>query len=151
MITLYVDRKAIGNENKFIHAIDLAFDKEIYNLEITVRDKEIMRFIDSAEYIGDGYIVTPFGRTEIQNLSTGCKTLLLINHSRELEFPIINIGECGKNVLDIVFGMDNVNIYLDYCSIPNKYNAEKIISVISVRGKKEMKLRDVFNKVWRKR
>lgn len=148
MITLYLEEKAIDGNLRFINSIDLTFDKEIYNFEITDKDQKMIRLIDHAEYIGDGYILTPFGKTEIQRLSTGCKTVLLINHSEELGNPIINIGECGKNVLDIIFGMNNIKVYLNYCSIPNKYDTEKEIKVISSRGSKTMKLVDVFNRAW---
>lgn len=146
MITLY---KEIKSNTNFIDSVDLSFDKEIYSLNIADKDKYYMNVIDEAQYMGDGYINTPFGKTEIQNLSTGCKTLILLNHMRELNNPVINIGECGKNVLDIIFDMDNISVYLDYCSIPNNYDSNKIIKVISHNGVKEMKLRDVFNRLWR--
>ena len=151
MITLYINEKAIEKDIRFISAVDLTFDKEIYDLEITDIDNAFLKEIDNAVYEGNGYIVTPFGRTEIQNLSTGCKTLLLLNHSKNLENPVINVGECGKNVLDIIFQMENIKIYLDFCSIPNHYHPDKIITIVSSRGRKEMNLRDVFLKAWRKK
>lgn len=150
MITMYIDKRAIDKKDKFINTIDLAFDKEIYSLNITTEDEKALQIIDNAEYIGNGYINTPFGRTEIQNLSTGCKTLILLNHAQELGNPIINIGECGKNVLDKVFKMDNIRIYIDYCSIPNEYDYNKMVHVIAYKGSKKMSLHDIFNKLGRK-
>ena len=149
MITLYVDKNKIMNKKHYIESVDLTFDKLIYNLEITEKDKVDIKHIDNAHYEGNGYIVTPFGRTEIQNLSTGCKTLILLNHSEELGNPIVYIGECGKNVLSRVFEMSNINICIDFCQIPKIYNPEQMIRVINKSGERQMNLRDVFNKLWR--
>lgn len=150
MIKIYKNIKAIKKEDTFIRNIDVYFDGKIYELQITEKDRYCMEKIDSARYDGNGYITTPFGKTEIQNLSTGCKTLILINHSHELNDAIVNIGECGKNVLDIIFSMDNIRVYLDYCSIPNNYDFNKTVCVLYNNNAKNMTLVDFFNKAWRK-
>lgn len=151
MIELYTSKKAVQKNNNYIESIDLEFDKQIYTLNITNKDKEYMKNIDEAYYNGNGYIITPFGRTEIQNLSTGCKTLILLNHLKELGNPIVNINECGRNVLDIVFDMNNIRVMLDFCNMPYNYEPEKEIEVVTTKSRNRLTLRTVFEKVWAKR
>lgn len=81
--TLYLDKESIG-EKRLIYSVDIEFDAVIYNLQLNDKDKEYMKKIDKAAYKGNGRIKTPFGVTEIQNLSTGCKALILLNHQHDL-------------------------------------------------------------------
>ena len=150
MITLYTNRRAIPKDKKFIEYVDLYFDAWIYDITITDADKVYMREIDHAEYEGNGYIVTCFGRTEIQNLSTGCKTLILINHYMDNKNVIINIGECGKNVLDKIYAMKTANIYIDFYYVPNVFEGNKEINVVTSSKERNMQLIDVFCKLWRR-
>lgn len=42
-------------------------------------------------------------------MSSGCKTLLnIVKHSDK----VVNVEECGPNVLRIIFTMDNIRIYM---------------------------------------
>lgn len=149
MITLYTSNQATQNSGKnVIKSVSLTFDKLIYNLEVTSDDKEAMLVIDSAKYLENGMIETPFGRTEVQNLSSGCKTLILLNHRKELGNPIINIGECGKNVLDYIFKMDNIDILLEFMLSPYNYDAERVVKVVRKNGSKQSKLREAFGSRW---
>ena len=52
---------------------------------------------------------TKYGLGTIRNLSSGCKTLLNI-----VKYPdkVVNVEECGPNVLRIIFTMDNIKIYM---------------------------------------
>lgn len=52
---------------------------------------------------------TKYGVGTIRNLSSGCKTLLNIMMNPNM---VVNIDECGKNVLDIIFKMENISIYI---------------------------------------
>ena len=50
-----------------------------------------------------------YGLGTIRNLSSGCKTLLnIVKHSDK----VVNVEECGPNVLKIIFTMDNIKIYM---------------------------------------
>ena len=50
-----------------------------------------------------------YGLGTIRNLSSGCKTLLnIVKHPDK----VVNVEECGPNVLRIIFTMDNIKIYM---------------------------------------
>lgn len=55
MITVYDGDKSIKNK-KCIKFVDLTFDSIIYNLKITDKDREYMKYVDNAIYKGNGYI-----------------------------------------------------------------------------------------------
>lgn len=69
--------------------------------------KKVMKFIDGAELIDSstGKIQTSRGIGSIENLSTGCKTVLNYIYAREYdkEIEAINISYCGYNALDVLF------------------------------------------------
>ena len=59
--------------------------------------------------LNTGNIETKYGLGTIRNLSSGCKTLLnIVKHPDK----VVNVEECGPNVLKIVFAMDNVKVYM---------------------------------------
>ncbi len=68
------------SNRRVVENIDWEFKDNVSNKSIDKKDKEFMWEIDRAEYLRDGAIVTPFGGTGIENLSTGCKALIIINH-----------------------------------------------------------------------
>lgn len=50
-----------------------------------------------------------YGLGTIRNLSSGCKTFLnIVKHPDN----VVNVEECGPNVLKIIFTMDNIKIYM---------------------------------------
>lgn len=130
MLTLYTDSKYIKDTDKKVTSVDISFDSLIYNIKLNDKDYEYMKLIDNAEYdVETGMINTPLGRTEIQNLSSGCKTLILLNHSNDIGNPIIYIGECGENALNEIYKMDNVSIYCNYYQRPYIYNPSLKVKV----------------------
>jgi len=65
--------------------------------------------VDEAELTPDKHIETKYGLGTIRNLSSGCKTLLnIVKHPDK----VINVEECGTNVLRIIFTMDNIKIFM---------------------------------------
>lgn len=143
MIEIYRDKTMI-KQNELIEKIDLTFNSIVYNLDIKEFDKTALKSIDEAVYDGNGFVVTPFGRTMVQNISTGCKTLILINHSIELGNKIISINECGKNVLDIIFALENCRVYSSFLLIPRNYSANKIVRIHKNKRSKDIKLCNYF-------
>lgn len=91
---------------------DSFFDVNTINLEFTAKDLELIRLIDCATIEGDR-MVTPFGYANVDELSTGCKTLLNCIHYPEKKFYV---GSCGENVLSIIFNSLNVTVGLDYAA-----------------------------------
>ena len=65
--------------------------------------------IDEAKLTPDKHIETKYGLGTIRNLSSGCKTLInIVKHPDK----VVNVEECGPNVLRIIFTMDNIKIYM---------------------------------------
>ena len=85
-----------------------------------------MNNIDKAKYLGNGKIETIFGVTWLSNLSSGCKALILLNHCKD---KIINISECGENVLEYIFNLQNGNIYMTYPASSYNMNYQKKIKL----------------------
>lgn len=78
----------------------------------------IIKSIDNAKIISldKGLIDTPFGITNVDNLSTGCKTALnvaYLNLHPEIDVDTVSLVECGKNAIDCIFKMDsNIKFYM---------------------------------------
>ncbi|MCD8118017.1 MAG: hypothetical protein LUE29_00755 [Lachnospiraceae bacterium] len=69
----------------------------------------LIRQVDDAKLTADKHIETKYGLGTIRNLSSGCKTLLnIIKHPEK----VVCVEECGPNVLEIIFSMDNIKIYM---------------------------------------
>ena len=65
--------------------------------------------------VNDNIVIeTKYGLGTIRNLSSGCKTLLnIVKHPDK----VVNVEECGPNVLKIIFTMDNIKIYMSRPSL----------------------------------
>ena len=93
-------RDKISNEingTRVINAVDAYFDFNITADILDDVDREYMKKYDGAIILDDstGKIETPYGITDIANLSTGTKILLL---SRHVNNCILNITESGRNI-----------------------------------------------------
>lgn len=65
--------------------------------------------MDEARLTLDKHIETKYGVGTIRNLSSGCKTLLnIVKHPDK----VVNVEECGPNVLKIIFTLDNIKIFM---------------------------------------
>lgn len=65
--------------------------------------------IDEDKADSDKHIETKYGLGTIRNLSSGCKTLInIVKHPDK----VVNVEECGPNVLRIIFTMENIKIYM---------------------------------------
>lgn len=63
---------------------------------------QAMRYIDGIIARDNDIIENRFGRTLIENLSTGCKSVMLILLYRASEY-IVSINECGENAVRFLF------------------------------------------------
>ena len=73
------------------------------------KEVDLIRQIDEAKLTLDKRIETKYGLGTIRNLSSGCKTLLnIVKHPDK----VVNVEECGPNVLKMIFQMDNIKIYM---------------------------------------
>lgn len=149
MLTLYKNEKYIKNPERLVYFVDLYFNDIVDKIEINEIDKGYMKAIDKADYLGKKEFISPFGRSNITDLSTGCKALILLKHSEELGDLIVNISECGGNALDRVFQMDNKKVLLLFFSMPNSFDEIKDIQIKLV-GRKErvMTLEELYSRDW---
>ena len=106
MIDVYTERK---ESNDWIIQNDLFFNLNTSNEEISTDEKRIIWEIDKAKLTADKHIETKYGVGTIRNLSSGCKTLLnILKHPEK----VVCVEECGANVMDIIFSMDDIKIFM---------------------------------------
>ena len=90
-------------------------------------EKEVIAQIDGAKVREDLRIETEYGIGTIRNLSSGCKTYLNIVKNPQ---KVVCADECGKNVLDIIFQLDEIKIYMDK---PERFHINKNTKIRSDR------------------
>lgn len=106
MIDIYTEKT---DSKDWILQNDLYFNLNTGNEEMSQHEVDLIRQIDGAKLTPDKHIETKYGLGTIRNLSSGCKTLLnIVKHSDK----VVNVEECGPNVLKIIFTMDNIKIYM---------------------------------------
>ena len=111
MIDIYTDFK---NYEDWIIFNDLYFNLITSNEEMLQRDIDMIWEIDHAKLTPDKHIETPYGIGTIRDLSSGCKTLLnIIKHPDK----VVCVQECGPNVINMIFMMDNIKIYMSRPSL----------------------------------
>lgn len=107
MIYLYTEKQ----ENKnWILKNDLYFNLNTGNQAFTEQDKQAIFEIDKARITEDNHIETKYGIGTVRNLSTGCKTYLNVLKNSE---KVVGANECGGNVLTMLFGLDEIRLYMD--------------------------------------
>ena len=106
MIYIYTERQESEN---WILQNDWYFNLYTGNEEFTEEEKAIIEKIDHAKITQNKYIETKYGLGTIRNLSSGCKTILNVIKSPQ---KVVNADECGRNVLDILFSMDSISLYM---------------------------------------
>jgi hypothetical protein len=94
-----------------IHKKLLTDIEEFFMMNISINDVDelgetYIKRIDGA-IIADRAsraILTPYGITELDNLSTGAKTVLVIMHiaKNKLDYAV-DVNECGENALNCIF------------------------------------------------
>ena len=106
MIDIYTEKK---DSKDWILQNDLYFNLNTGNEEMSQNEIDLIQQVDEAKLTPDKHIETKYGLGTIRNLSSGCKTLLnIVKHPDK----IVNVEECGPNVLRIIFTMDNIKIYM---------------------------------------
>lgn len=116
---IYVYTQAPENEEDYIKLNDAYFTFYTSNKKLSSLSIEMMKKIDNAVLKSDGRIETPFGTTTLSNLSTGCKTIINIIENPD---KLVNVVECGSNVLNEIFKLDEIRIVMpfnNYVVFPN--------------------------------
>ena len=120
MIDIYTEKK---DSKDWILQNDLYFNLNTSNEEMSQYEINLIWQVDEARLTPDKHIETKYGLGTIRNLSTGCKTLLnIIKHPDK----VVCVEECGSNVLNIIFTMDNIKIYMSRPSLADIPDDAKI-------------------------
>lgn len=98
-IKVYTDKRLI-DQTKYEEGNRTYFDYMYKVKNMTELDKEIMDKIDGAKYLGKSGIETPYGITNIYDLSSGSKTVLNIINNPD---KIFDATDCGEDALDLLF------------------------------------------------
>lgn len=124
MITIFKNKKDIPNDKKYIELNDVFFNQNTV-MKIDNKAKEIIEKIDSSKLIGKYKIISKFNDVtlDIDCLSTGCKTVLNVFYFPEMVFCM---KECGDNALEVLYGLEQGNVYSDYALIPFDMTAVKV-------------------------
>ena len=116
MIDIYTEKR---ESKDWILQNDLYFNLNTGNEEMSQNEINLIWQVDEAKLTPDKHIETKYGLGTIRNLSSGCKTLLnIVKHPDK----VVNVEECGPNVLKIIFAMDNIKIYMSrpsFADIPD--------------------------------
>jgi hypothetical protein len=107
LIYIYTEKKENAD---WILKNDLYFNLYTSNLPFTESDIEVIASIDAARVTKDNHIETKYGLGTIRNLSSGCKTYLNIVKNPD---KVVSVEECGRNVLEMIFTMDEIHIYMN--------------------------------------
>ena len=131
MLNVYIERQLIKSDMEIIDNNDVVFNYDLYNnMAITPTIRAIMKKIDGADYESGMDVRSRFGNiTSMENLSTGCKTMInIVNHPE----AVINCIECGDNVLHKIIQMTEGNILLTI--IPSNEAIQTNIKLITNQG-----------------
>ena len=128
MIDIYTEKK---DSVDWIIQNDLYFNLHTGNEEMSEKEVQLIKEIDHAELTEDKHIVTRYGLGTIRNLSSGCKTLLnIVKHPDK----VVCVEECGPNVLKVIFGMNDIKIYMSrpsFTDVPDdaelRFNDDEIV------------------------
>lgn len=108
MINVYTSRKLLGSR-AIIDEVDDFFNARVSSKQFEEFNEAVMQKIDNAKVIDyeTGEIKTAFGLTNINNLSSGCKTVLVYlymkRHPDKYKDYVINVTGCGYNALESLF------------------------------------------------
>lgn len=119
---------------------EILYDNDSFfnlNVNIKANDKlanEVLMKIDRAKLLDErlGTVITPYGACSINDLSSGCKTIIncLYLHNNKDKYSnikAINVTQCGWNALEELFkvmeenGID-INLCLEHTNLTFKCN-----------------------------
>lgn len=116
MITIYKNKNDIPQNMDYIELNDVYFNQNTASV-LDERAKKIIVDIDGSTQVGKYKIRSRFDDIilDIDKLSSGCKTVLNILYNPNKVFCL---KECGNNALEIVYSLEQGNVYSDYAMIP---------------------------------
>lgn len=121
MIKYYTKLDKIPKNKTFINSVDIYFNSWVVRNGLSKQDESLLKLIDKSRFSDNGQVntlITPFGVANYFQISTGCKALILLHHLNNKY--VVNIQECGQNVIDYIFNnLNNIEVYSSsYKAIP---------------------------------
>ena len=109
---------------EYVELNDIFFNQNTVML-LDDRAAAIIEQVEGATLEGKFKIRSKFDQVilDVDCLSTGCKTLLNIVYYPDKVFCL---KECGDNVLEAVYALDEGNVYSDYALIPFDMKAVEV-------------------------
>ena len=109
MITIYKEKKL---PKELVQLNDVYFNKHTVNL-LDDRARSIVSRVDDSELIDNYTMKGKFDDTimNTDKLSTGCKTVLNVMYNPD---KIFDIRECGENALDLIYALEEGQVYCEY-------------------------------------
>lgn len=116
MITIFKNKDDVPQDMEYIELNDLYFNQNT-TLALDEKAEKIIEVIDGAKLISKFKISSNFNDTvlDVDKLSTSCKTVLNVLYNPDKVFCI---KECGYSGLEILYGLEEGNVYSDYAVIP---------------------------------
>ncbi len=116
MITIYKRKQDIPDNMEYIALNDVFFDQNTAS-KLDEQAKTIIKQIDGAELISQYTIRSIFNGVtlDVDRLSSGCKTVLNVLYFSDKVFCL---KECGDNALEVLYRMEQGNVYSEYAMIP---------------------------------
>lgn len=118
---------------------------DMIDVKGTEKERLALQLIDKATYKNELEVIDRFGdKISINNISTGCKAVIVILNSKE---PVSTI-ECGMNALSVIFSLcGNGTIYVRdiWDKFPVVYNSDVVNIEIDGMTFKSFK---AFNDYW---
>jgi hypothetical protein len=122
---------------------DIYFNK--YTVErLDSYAKDVVASIDSSELIDNYTMKARFDGTVMNTdkLSSGCKTVLNIMYNTD---KVFDLRECGENALDMIYSLDDGNVYCEY---PMISFAMKEVKVFDSKGERVICDYDELKEWW---
>lgn len=133
VITIFKNKNDIPQDVEYIELNDIYFNQNTAR-KLDDRAPEIIGIIDEAKLISQYKICSKFNDIvlDVDKLSVGCKTVLNVLYNPDKVFCL---KECGNNALEVLYKLEEGNVYSDYALIPFEMAA---VSVQTSSGKKEI-------------
>lgn len=141
MINVYTKKNLLPPNCIFINNIKAFFTTEVrQNFRSCSKYKEILSCIDHATIVGDtgDVIITPFGITTIDNISTGCKSVFcyfqLLKMFPDLSTVVLDLSKCGANGIEFILQNEYMHESGMGFFIVSSYNLSDYEHVFKING-----------------
>ena len=133
MITIFKNKKDIPRDVEYVELNDIYFNQNTAR-KLDERAQKVIGIIDEAKLISKYKISSKFSDIvlDVDKLSVGCKTVLNVLYNPNKVFCL---KECGNNALEVLYNLEEGNVYSDYAMIPFEMAA---VSVQTTSGKREI-------------